>query len=96
MISQSFGSAEDAFGGAQSLENLRYAFKNAAANGVTVLASSGDGGTANVMKAPVGTGGALIPFPTVAWPASDPLVTGIGGTYLCTDPDRDDEPAADG
>ena len=26
------------------------------------------------------------PFPTVGWPASDPLVTGVGGTYLCTDP----------
>jgi len=22
----------------------------------------------------------------VSWPASDPLVTGVGGTYLCTDP----------
>jgi subtilase family serine protease len=29
---------------------------------------------------------ATIPFPTVNWPASDPLVTGVGGTYLCTDP----------
>src|SRR5205809_6690661 len=31
VISQSFASAEDAFGSFQSLENLRYAFKNAAA-----------------------------------------------------------------
>jgi subtilase family serine protease len=30
----------------------------------------------------------LIPRPTVGWPASDPLVTGIGGTYLCTDPNN--------
>jgi subtilase family serine protease len=86
VISQSFASAEEAFNGTQSLENLRYAFKNAAANGVTVLGSSGDGGTANAMKSPVGQGGSLIPFPTVEWPASDPLVTGVGGTYLCTDP----------
>jgi subtilase family serine protease len=86
VISQSFASAEDAFGSFQSLENLRYAFKNAAANGVTVLGSSGDGGTANARKSPVGQGGSLIPFPTVEWPASDPLVTGVGGTYLCTDP----------
>jgi subtilase family serine protease len=28
----------------------------------------------------------LIPFPSVEWPASDPLVTGVGGTYLCTNP----------
>src|SRR5207245_5326496 len=31
VISQSFGSAEDAFSSSQSLENLRFAFKNAAA-----------------------------------------------------------------
>jgi subtilase family serine protease len=86
VISQSFASAEDAFGSSQSLQNLRYAFQDAAANGVTVLGSSGDGGTANTMKAPVKAGGSLIPYPTVEWPASDPLVTGVGGTYLCTKP----------
>lgn len=85
VISQSFASAEEAFGSAQSLENLRHAFKAAALHGVTVLGSSGDGGSANGRKTPVGKGGSLIPYPTVAWPASDPLVTGIGGTYLCTD-----------
>jgi len=86
VISQSFGSAEEAFGSAKSLENLRYAFKDAAASGVTVLASSGDGGSANNTKAPVAAGGTLIPHATVGWPASDPLVTGVGGTYLCTNP----------
>jgi subtilase family serine protease len=86
VISQSFASAEDAFGSAKSLENLRDAFKAAAANGVTVLGSSGDGGSANGGKAPVGKGGTSYTFPTVEWPASDPLVLGIGGTYLCTDP----------
>jgi len=86
VISQSFASAEDAFGSFQSLQNLRYAYEHAAANGVTVLGSSGDGGTANARKSPVGQGGSLIPYPTVEWPASDPLVTGVGGTYLCTDP----------
>jgi len=86
VISQSFASAEDAFGSPQSLENLRYAFKAAALNGVTVFGSSGDNGTANTMKQPVAKGGALIPYPTVEWPASDPLVTGVGGTYLCTNP----------
>jgi len=85
VISQSFASAEDAFGSAQSLQNLRYAFQHAAANGVTVLGSSGDGGSANTEKTPVGQGGSTIPVPTVEWPASDPLVTGVGGTYLCTD-----------
>ena len=70
---------------AQQLENLRHAYKSAAQHGVTVLASSGDNGSAEIKKTPVAKGGSLIPYPTVSWPASDPLVTGIGGTYLCTD-----------
>ena len=86
VISQSFASAEEAFPSVQSLLNLRFAFIDAAANGVTVLGSSGDGGTANSTLQPVAKGGTLIPFPSVQWPASDPLVTGVGGTYLCTDP----------
>jgi len=86
VISQSFASAEDAFGSSQSLQNLRYAFQAAYANHVTVLGSSGDSGSANAKKTPVGKGGSTIEEPTVEWPASDPLVTGVGGTYLCTDP----------
>jgi subtilase family serine protease len=86
VISQSFGSSEGAFGSAQSLLNLRHAYVAAAQNGVSVLASSGDNGSAEIRKTPVAKGGSLIPRPTVDWPASDPLVTGIGGTYLCTDP----------
>jgi subtilase family serine protease len=86
VISQSFASAEDAFASFQSLEILRHAYKSAAENGVTVVSASGDGGTANARLQPVGPGGTAFPFPTVEWPASDPLVTGIGGTYLCTNP----------
>jgi subtilase family serine protease len=85
VISQSFASAEDAFSSTQALQNLRHAYESAAAGGVTVLGSSGDGGTSNDSKEPVGHGGTTFPFPTVEWPASDPLVTAIGGTYLCTD-----------
>jgi len=85
VISQSFASAEEAFNSVQSLLNLRHAYISAAQNGITVLGSSGDGGTANVMKQPV-KNPTLIPFPSVEWPASDPLVTGVGGTYLCTNP----------
>jgi subtilase family serine protease len=90
VISQSFASAEDAFGGAQSLQNLRHAFISAAQNGVTVLGSSGDGGSANSKKTPVAKGGTGFTNATVVWPASDPLVTGVGGTYLCTDPNAAD------
>jgi subtilase family serine protease len=86
VISQSFASSEAMFGGAGALQHLRYAFEDAAANGVSVLAGSGDYGSAMVRKTPVSTGGDLFPNPGVWWPASDPLVTGVGGTYLCTDP----------
>jgi subtilase family serine protease len=85
VISQSFAAAEETFASTQSLLNLRHAFISAASNGVTVLGSSGDGGTANTFFTPV-KNPRTIPFPTVEWPASDPLVTGVGGTYLCTDP----------
>jgi subtilase family serine protease len=85
VITQSFGATEEGFGSPQALLNLRHAFISAAANGVTVLASSGDGGTANSKKTPV-KNPSVVPYPTVGWPASDPLVTGVGGTYLCTDP----------
>jgi subtilase family serine protease len=85
VITQSFGTTEQNFEGTQSLLNLRHAFVSAAANGVTVLASTGDFGTANPGKTPI-KNPATIPFPTVNWPASDPLVTAVGGTYLCTDP----------
>lgn len=85
VITQSFGTTEEAFASTRSLLNLRHAFVSAAANGVTVLASTGDGGTANAGLTPV-SNPATFPFPTVNWPASDPLVTAVGGTYLCTDP----------
>jgi subtilase family serine protease len=89
VISQSFASAEEAFKSTKSLLNLRGAFVDASQNGVTVLGSSGDGGTANGTKQSLvgnNPNNDVIPFPTVEWPASDPLVTGVGGTYLCTDP----------
>jgi subtilase family serine protease len=85
VISQSFASAEGAFGSASSLLNLRHAYVSAQAAGVTVLAASGDSGSSGATKAPVKTGGKTLPGPSVEWPASDPLVTGVGGTYLCTD-----------
>lgn len=88
VISQSFASTEGAFGSAASIQNLRHAFISAAANGVTVLGSSGDFGSAGQEKTPVHSGPTFLPNPAVWWPASDPLVTGVGGTYLCTDPNN--------
>ena len=84
VISQSFGAGEGSFhNGLADINNLRQAFVDAQANKVTVFASSGDGGTTNIYKEPV-KNPKVIPYPSVGWPASDPLVTAVGGTYLCT------------
>jgi subtilase family serine protease len=84
VITQSFGAGEGSFqNGLATINQLRHAFVDAQANHVTVLASSGDGGTTNTYKEPVKSPG-TIPYPSVIWPASDPLVTSVGGTYLCT------------
>jgi len=84
VVSMSLGAGEGSFhNGTATLEQLRQPFVSAQANRVTVLASSGDGGTTNTMKEPVKRPD-TIPYPSVLWPASDPLVTAVGGTYLCT------------
>jgi subtilase family serine protease len=86
VITQSFGAGEGSFhNGTAAINQLRQAFIDAQANHVSVFASSGDGGTTNTYKEPV-KNPAVIPYPSVIWPASDPLVTSVGGTYLCTNP----------
>jgi len=86
VISMSLAAGEGSFkNGQAALLNMRKAFVDAQANGITILAASGDGGTTNSLKEPV-KNPALIPYPSVEWPASDPLVTAVGGTRLCTDP----------
>jgi subtilase family serine protease len=83
VISQSFGAGEGTFqNGSAALNQLRQTFVDARAHHVSVFASSGDGGTTNSMKEPV-KNPATIPYQSVIWPASDPLVTATGGTYLC-------------
>ena len=84
VVSMSFGAGEGSFhGGLAALKQMRDGMINAKAAGVTLLASSGDGGSTNSMKEPV-KNPADIPYPSVIWPGSDPLVTSVGGTYLCT------------
>jgi subtilase family serine protease len=78
VISQSFSATEQSFPSAQALKKLRSAYLQAPAAGITVLSSSGDSGAANVMR----NGSTFFLHPTVNWPTSDPLVTGIGGTQL--------------
>ena len=69
---QSFQSAAD-----QQIAKFDQVFQQAVAARCTVLAASGDWGTANTDKQ-----GRVYPFPTAQWPASDPLVTACGGTWL--------------
>ena len=78
VISQSFSATEQTFPSKQSLLSLRGAYTDAARNGVTVLAASGDSGAADV-KFDQAT---YYLHPVTSWPDSDPLVTGVGGTQL--------------
>jgi subtilase family serine protease len=83
VITQSFGATENTFpgfdsGSFSSLLNLRYAFEDAFAHHVTVLAGSGDEGVTNDES----DGETLYPFRVNSWPSSDPLVTSVGGTML--------------
>ena len=79
VISQSFGAAEQTFPSAKSIMDLRGAYKLAAKDNVTVLASSGDAGASSPSDASQST---FFTRRVVNRPASDPLVTGIGGTQL--------------
>jgi subtilase family serine protease len=86
VISQSFGATENTFpgfsqGNFSSLLNLRYAFKDALAHHVTVLAASGDNGATDAES----DGTTLYPFRVNSWPSSDPLVSSIGGSQLTLD-----------
>lgn len=83
VISQSFSATENTFpgfaqGDYSSLLKLRYAYADAATHGVTVLDAAGDSGATDAML----TGNDLYPYRVADWPASDPLVTSIGGAQL--------------
>ena len=79
VISQSFGEAE-ACADPTLLTQEHQLFQQATTQGITLLASSGDMGAAQ----PTCDGSSVIPG--VSTPASDPLVTAVGGTYLNASP----------
>jgi subtilase family serine protease len=81
VISQSFSATEQTFPSASVLRNLRGAYLDAAAQGVTVLAASGDSGAADVNNGEIN----YYLHPVTSWPDSDPLVTGVGGTQMHLD-----------
>jgi subtilase family serine protease len=78
VISQSFGATEETFPSAKALLNLRSANINADKHHVTVLAASSDAGATDSTA----HGSDYYTYPVVDWPASDPLVTNLGGTLL--------------
>jgi subtilase family serine protease len=77
VFSQSFGLPEPDFGSPSAIGQLRFAYLNAYRHHVTMLAASGDSGASG----PTLTGSSF-DHRVVYWPASDPLVTGVGGTEL--------------
>lgn len=83
VITQSFGATEQTFPSKASLLSLRGAYKDAARNHVTMLASSGDDGATDSES----DGTTLFPMRVSSWPSSDPLGTSVGGTQLFLDAD---------
>jgi subtilase family serine protease len=88
VISQSFGAPEQTFTSPGQIYSLRSAYLNAARHQVTVLAATGDQGSSGPYCDPAS--GCANPdnviccdsARAVSWPASDPLVTAVGGTRL--------------
>lgn len=78
VISQSFAATEQTFPSVSSIMSFRGAYELAARDHVTVVAATGDTGATSDeynMKD-------LYPSRAVSWPATDPLVTAVGGTEL--------------
>ena len=83
IISQSWGTTENTLfnsAGLQVINNFEHFYAQAANEDITVLASSGDTGSANV-----DVNGNFYSFPTVLFPASSPYVTAVGGASLYLD-----------
>jgi subtilase family serine protease len=84
VISQSFGATEQTFASAAQLRSFRSPYLLAAQPkyAITMLAASGDSGASGEtysMKT-------LYPRRVTEWPATDPLVTAVGGTALTLSP----------
>jgi subtilase family serine protease len=84
IISQSWATTENTLftpaGQAQVFKPFEAFYQWAALNHVSIFASAGDSGSANV-----DVNGNTYPFPTVGYPASSPWVTAVGGTSLYAD-----------
>ncbi len=78
VITQSFGVTEQAFPSKLALQSLRGAFFEAAQHHVTVLAAAGDAGASGLRY----NGKSYYGHRVTSWPATDPLVTAVGGTAI--------------
>ncbi len=78
VISQSFAATEGTFASYSQLSPLRAAYFDAESHGATVLAGTGDAGATNFQN----DGVTYYRHRVTAWPATDPLVTAVGGTQL--------------
>lgn len=87
ILSTSWGECETSLQisepGVQQVEN--YIFEEAAAQGQTVLASSGDTGSDDCAGTQFSTTKPVRPYLSVDDPASQPYVVGVGGTSLLSD-----------
>jgi subtilase family serine protease len=81
VISQSFGATEETFSSRSQLISLRSAFIAAKKAGITILGGSGDLGATDYEYNAV----SIYPHRVTSWPATDPLVTAVGGTKLDLD-----------
>lgn len=77
VISQSFVATEQSIGSA-GIQALRGAYTDADEHKVTVLSGAGDSGAAGYQA----NGSTFYRSAVTGWPASDPLVTAVGGTRL--------------
>ncbi len=81
VISQSFAATEQTFSRKSdyaAIRNLRGAYQLANSDHVTMLAATGDEGVTSDKYNMVDE----YTTPAVSWPATDPLVTAVGGTQL--------------
>jgi subtilase family serine protease len=78
VIGQSFDATEPTFTSFAQVKPLRAAYQDAYTHRVTVLAASGDAGATDFMS----DGASFYTRRVTSWPASDPLVTAVGGTQL--------------
>ena len=76
IVTTSYGNCEAAWGSTE-LNTLNQIFKQANAQGQTILAAAGDGGAADCDAGPTAQEGVAVDFP-----GSSPYVTSLGGTQL--------------